>query len=90
MNTDVVPAHLLNHRFKTSSFPVQEDDTLARTHSKDPGHVFGLSTGYRKRAVGAGGDLVNEKTSHQEVPKVGKTSDKKRVTSDKKDITRLL
>jgi hypothetical protein len=65
VNEDVVVAHLFDHRLKARSFPVQEDDTLARSQSQDPGHVFGLGTGYRKRALGAG-DLVNEKTTHEQ------------------------
>jgi len=65
VNEHVAVAHLFDHRLKPSSCPVQEDHTLARFHSQDPGHVFGLSAGYGKGALGAS-DLVNEKTTHEQ------------------------
>jgi len=71
VNEHVAAAHLFDHCLKASPFAVKEDHALARFHSQDPGHVFGLSAGYGKRALGAL-DLINEKTTHEEVPKVSK------------------
>jgi hypothetical protein len=67
----LVAIDLFNGRLKTPSCLVQQDNTLTRSHSQDSGDMFGFCTGYGKGAL-ALDDLVNEKTTHKEVPKVEK------------------
>jgi hypothetical protein len=68
-----VAAHLFDDCQETAANLVQKDDAVTRPHPQDCGDVFGLSTGYRHRALGAE-DLINEKTTLKEVPKVSKVS----------------